>query len=86
MGQKRYNKVVWPGFSPAPAPRQVSKVGRNEPCPCGSERKYKDCHLSEGTQFLVKLARQEQKEHLKEVRRHLREKGMPWYKRLFIRL
>jgi hypothetical protein len=21
------------------------KVGRNDPCPCGSGRKYKDCHL-----------------------------------------
>jgi preprotein translocase subunit SecA len=22
----------------------VAKVGRNEPCPCGSGRKYKNCH------------------------------------------
>jgi preprotein translocase subunit SecA len=22
----------------------VPKVGRNEPCPCGSGRKYKNCH------------------------------------------
>ena len=21
-----------------------SKVGRNEPCPCGSGKKYKQCH------------------------------------------
>jgi SEC-C motif len=27
--------------SPAP---QSNKVGRNEPCPCGSGRKYKHCH------------------------------------------
>ena len=27
--------------SPAPQPR---KVGHNEPCPCGSGRKYKHCH------------------------------------------
>jgi preprotein translocase subunit SecA len=26
------------------APRQVEKVGRNEPCPCGSGKKYKKCH------------------------------------------
>ncbi len=27
------------------APREVSgKVGRNEPCPCGSGKKYKRCH------------------------------------------
>lgn len=25
------------------APRSVQKVGRNEPCPCGSGRKYKHC-------------------------------------------
>ncbi|MEX2423322.1 MAG: SEC-C domain-containing protein [Acidimicrobiia bacterium] len=24
---------------------QLPKVGRNEPCPCGSGRKYKQCHL-----------------------------------------
>ncbi len=32
--------------APAAAPfvRQVPKVGRNEPCPCGSGKKYKHCH------------------------------------------
>lgn len=25
-------------------PRTVSKVGRNDPCPCGSGKKYKQCH------------------------------------------
>ena len=24
--------------------RQDKKVGRNEPCPCGSGKKYKQCH------------------------------------------
>jgi len=24
--------------------RQTEKVGRNEPCPCGSGKKYKQCH------------------------------------------
>ncbi len=27
-----------------PAARAATKVGRNEPCPCGSGRKYKHCH------------------------------------------
>ena len=27
-----------------PFVRQMPKVGRNEPCPCGSGRKYKHCH------------------------------------------
>jgi preprotein translocase subunit SecA len=29
---------------PQPAQRQGPKVGRNEPCPCGSGKKYKQCH------------------------------------------
>ncbi len=24
--------------------RKVAKVGRNDPCPCGSGKKYKHCH------------------------------------------
>ncbi|HWP22741.1 MAG TPA: preprotein translocase subunit SecA, partial [Candidatus Binatia bacterium] len=27
-----------------PAQREVNKVGRNDPCPCGSGKKYKRCH------------------------------------------
>ena len=31
---------------PAAVPfvRRAPKVGRNEPCPCGSGKKYKQCH------------------------------------------
>ncbi|MEM6576480.1 MAG: SEC-C metal-binding domain-containing protein, partial [Pseudomonadota bacterium] len=44
------------GAPPAQAPRQAApapvqqvvregqKVGRNDPCPCGSGKKYKQCH------------------------------------------
>jgi len=37
------------GAAPQPAPvetfvRDGRKIGRNEPCPCGSGRKYKQCH------------------------------------------
>ncbi|HTB87823.1 MAG TPA: preprotein translocase subunit SecA [Steroidobacteraceae bacterium] len=32
------------GPTPATFVRAVPKVGRNEPCPCGSGRKYKHCH------------------------------------------
>jgi preprotein translocase subunit SecA len=31
-------------LAPAPFRRADRKVGRNEPCPCGSGRKYKRCH------------------------------------------
>ncbi|MDZ7765043.1 MAG: SEC-C metal-binding domain-containing protein [Melioribacteraceae bacterium] len=27
-----------------PVVRQEEKVGRNDPCPCGSGKKYKHCH------------------------------------------
>jgi uncharacterized protein YecA (UPF0149 family) len=29
---------------PKPFKRSVPKVGRNDPCPCGSGLKYKRCH------------------------------------------
>jgi preprotein translocase subunit SecA len=35
-----------PPGEPAAQPftREQPKVGRNEPCPCGSGKKYKHCH------------------------------------------
>ncbi|MEO8035276.1 MAG: preprotein translocase subunit SecA [Acidobacteriota bacterium] len=33
-----------PQGSQAPAKRSQDKVGRNDPCPCGSGKKYKKCH------------------------------------------
>lgn len=69
------SKVVWPSSSRAPLPRQVMKVGRNEPCPCGSGTKYKDCHQKDGEAFLEKLARKQEKERLKT-------QGVGWWKRL----
>jgi preprotein translocase subunit SecA len=38
-----------PHGAPAPArnpqdPQSWGKVGRNEPCPCGSGKKFKHCH------------------------------------------
>ena len=36
------------GGAPAPKPQQPAKaekrIGRNDPCPCGSGKKYKNCH------------------------------------------
>jgi preprotein translocase subunit SecA len=28
----------------APITRAAAKIGRNDPCPCGSGKKYKECH------------------------------------------
>ena len=33
-----------PGLRTGPIVRDKPKVGRNEPCPCGSGKKYKKCH------------------------------------------
>jgi hypothetical protein len=83
--QKRYSKVVWPGFSNVTRPRHTAKIGRNEPCPCGSGKKYKDCHERAGSAFLEKLARRQDKERLRELRQRLKEEGVPWYRRFFLR-
>jgi hypothetical protein len=80
-----HGKVVWPGFSDADPPRHVVKVGRNDPCPCGGGKKYKECHEKEGTAYLVKLARKEEKQRLRERRERMKQAGVPWYKRWFLR-
>jgi len=33
-----------PEPKPQPFVRQGGKIGRNDPCPCGSGKKYKQCH------------------------------------------
>lgn len=72
-----------PGPAAAVTPRQALKVGRNEPCPCGSGKKYKQCHFAEGEAFLQKLAYEKEKMEHREM---LRKEGVPWYKRLISRL
>jgi preprotein translocase subunit SecA len=39
-------------ISPAPVKRAAPKVGRNDPCPCGSGKKFKKCHGHSGTEAL----------------------------------
>jgi preprotein translocase subunit SecA len=45
-GESNVTEMERRSSAPAAEPfvRQVPKVGRNEPCPCGSGRKYKHCH------------------------------------------
>lgn len=66
-------------------PRHVAKVGRNDPCPCGGGKKYKDCHQREGQAFLDRLAKEADARHLAEKRQQLKDQGVPWFKRLFVR-
>ena len=78
MVRKRKTRKITPQMlktGPLQDPRKSLRVGRNEPCPCGSGRKYKDCHQSKGVEFLQKLLRQQEREKLKR-------EGVPWYKRL----
>ncbi len=43
------NRGETPGIMPSREPvRAPVKVGRNEPCPCGSGKKYKHCHGGPG--------------------------------------
>ena len=37
-----------PQEAPQPITRDEPKVGRNDPCPCGSGKKYKKCHGATG--------------------------------------
>ena len=65
-GRKMHSKTVWPSSRSAPLPRYVKKIGRNEPCPCGSGKKYKEGHAHEGEPFLQKLAHEEEKKRQQE--------------------
>jgi hypothetical protein len=77
MRRQRLSNQLSTRKSVVTGPRQAAKVGRNEPCPCGSGKKYKECHLKEGESFLQSLRDEER-------RRALIEQGVPWYKRWFL--
>jgi len=38
-----YRERAWRNQSPTTVVRTEAKVGRNDPCPCGSGKKYKKC-------------------------------------------
>ncbi len=71
---RRLSNAIATRKSVITAPRSFSKVQRNEPCPCGSGKKYKDCHFAEGEAFLRKLERERYKAQQKTD-------GTPWYVR-----
>ncbi len=81
---KYRSKVVWPGFDSV-SQRHVVKVGRNDPCPCGSGKKFKDCHERKGEGYLQKLAAEQDRQRREEFRAQRKAEGVPWYKRLFRR-
>jgi preprotein translocase subunit SecA len=48
MQQLSYSGGEEPNQRPKSPRKTASKVGRNEPCPCGSGKKYKKCHGQPG--------------------------------------
>jgi preprotein translocase subunit SecA len=42
--RRRVARTAGDGQVTAPVKRERPKVGRNDPCPCGSGKKYKKCH------------------------------------------
>lgn len=46
LAREQENTVVAPAERDPKDPTTWGKVGRNEPCPCGSGKKYKHCHGS----------------------------------------
>jgi preprotein translocase subunit SecA len=45
MGEGDRQYMVPMAYPPTPYQRQKGRVGRNDPCPCGSGKKFKRCHL-----------------------------------------
>ena len=84
-GTRKISNQLQTRKSVVTGPRHIVRIGRNERCPCGSGKKYKDCHLHAGPEFLAKLAREEDRRHLKEKRAQLKADGVPWHKRIFVR-
>jgi len=46
MNRPGSDSSVAPDFGPPPRLTSAPKIGRNEPCPCGSGKKYKKCCIS----------------------------------------
>lgn len=49
LGDRQTSNVVYTQPHVEQYVRQYPKVGRNDPCPCGSGKKYKKCCLNKGT-------------------------------------
>jgi preprotein translocase subunit SecA len=46
--QEQTNSASQSDMKPEPIRNRGQRVGRNDPCPCGSGKKYKNCHLRMG--------------------------------------
>lgn len=48
MSDKEFGKLLAKQFKGESVVREQKKIGRNEPCPCGSGKKFKKCCLGKG--------------------------------------
>jgi hypothetical protein len=46
LQEERPREKEWPENRPVPFMRLDKKVGRNDPCPCGSKKKFKNCCMN----------------------------------------
>ena len=46
---------------------KMIKVGRNDPCPCGSGKKFKRCHLGHEDELLVDKMKEDQENAAKKI-------------------
>ncbi len=57
----RYQGAGGQVSAPAPTAKgAAAKLGRNDPCPCGSGKKFKDCHINREQELQALLARKAQ--------------------------
>ena len=70
--RKAPRSIRLPQLPPEPLRLAKPKVGRNDPCPCGSRKKYKKCCLSKDRE---QAARQEAEEEKPEVIDVVRSRG-----------
>lgn len=48
QGNFAFKGMIVEDISDEPGPMSVPKVHRNQPCPCGSTKRYRDCHGRKG--------------------------------------
>lgn len=58
------------------------KIGRNDPCPCGSGKKYKKCHISSGLPLVPRITKIEPSVETERIRQEIETQQVERRKRL----
>jgi hypothetical protein len=81
----RYSNALSTRKSVITGPRSIPRIGRNDDCPCGSGKKYKECHADQGDTWLRKLAKERERKQIEAYREKLKAEGVPFWKRWIAR-